>query len=1079
MRPIRTLAISLTVVLTAALTPWASAGELRNFDDAPLHAVQFWDNREGWAAGDDGVIWHTIDGGKHWERQPSGVRASLRSIHFLDPYTGWIAGREELPNGAGSAGVVLYTKDGGLHWQRVMLNMLPGLNRVRFVDEQAGYKVGYLVGDASDAHPSGVFVTTDGGRSWQPVPGARSASWLAAAFGDNGEGALAGAWNRLATVRKDRVFQINMDTLGGRALCDLQLRGEDGLAVGQGGLILRSERTRGSSWGYVNKLPVSDDVRAAWDYRAVHGVGSHYWVVGRPGSVALHSADRGETWEVVRTGQPLPLDGIFFTDEQHGWAVGELGTIVATTDGGKTWQVQHRGGQRAAVLFLHARAGGIPLDTVAQLGGQEGYLCAALRVTASDLTTASLERSSEGARFATAVRQAGGAAGEMLWAFPVSSHLLRAPRADLLRVWDKLHDGQDAEQLLRQLVLTLRMWRPAVVITDSADETADGFVCDALLAEAVRAAFERAGDAHTFPEQIANLALEPWQAAKVYALGRGGSARVSVDLTAVAPRLQSTLRDFASGPAALLAGGAVSLPDQRDYRLLGAHLKGAEAHQYLMQGVDLAPGGLARRMFDEDAEVPDDVLKAIRQRTNLRALSESPASPLNDPNRLLAQVGPMLSAMPDDQAAPAAFAVANQYARMGQWGLARETFLLLVDHYPTHPLAMDGYRWLIRHNSSSEARHRHQLGQFVVVEDVRHGMPVKDGAGPSLPGSTLTSKGTLANGWPKEIASEAKSILEKGKGPRVPDVPELKSQGNGQVYLFAKKEQIRQWYQGSLDLEPGLAAFGPLLTSDPPVQFCLQSARRNLGDFQTAHKWYSQFVARQPEGPWKAAAAAELWLSNRVGPAPKPVLSCRSTDTRPLLDGNLDDGCWQTRPTALQNAAGDTLKEYPTEVRMAYDRDFLYLALKCAHPAGRHVPPVKPRTRDADLRGHDRVSLLLDLDRDYCTCFHLQIDQRGCVCEDCWGDKKWDPRWFVAVRSEPTCWVIEAAIPMTALTADTVTSGRAWACNVVRVVPGRGVQAWSLPAEVPEEALRPEGMGLLLFSQDEQRTSAERMPAER
>src|SRR5690348_18466314 len=114
-----------------------------------------------------------------------------------------------------------------------------------------------------------------------------------------------------------------MDTLGGRALCDLQLRGEDGLAVGQGGLILRSEHTRGSSWGYVNKLPVSDDVRAAWDYHAVHGVGSHYWVVGRPGSVALHSADRGETWEVVRTGQPLPLDGIYFTDEQHGWAVGE------------------------------------------------------------------------------------------------------------------------------------------------------------------------------------------------------------------------------------------------------------------------------------------------------------------------------------------------------------------------------------------------------------------------------------------------------------------------------------------------------------------------------------------------------------------------------------------------------------------------------------------------------------------------------------------------------------------------------------------------------------------------------------
>jgi hypothetical protein len=36
----------------------------------------------------------------------------------------------------------------------------------------------------------------------------------------------------------------------------------------------------------------------------------------------------------------------------------------------------------------------------------------------------------------------------------------------------------------------------------------------------------------------------------------------------------------------------------------------------------------------------------------------------------------------------------------------------------------------------------------------------------------------------------------------------------------------------------------------------------------------------------------------------------------------------------------------------------------------------------------------------------------------------------------------------------------------MRVLPGRGVQAFSLPAEVPEEALRLEGMGLVLFGRD-------------
>jgi hypothetical protein len=69
----------------------------------------------------------------------------------------------------------------------------------------------------------------------------------------------------------------------------------------------------------------------------------------------------------------------------------------------------------------------------------------------------------------------------------------------------------------------------------------------------------------------------------------------------------------------------------------------------------------------------------------------------------------------------------------------------------------------------------------------------------------------------------------------------------------------------------------------------------------------------------------------------------------------------------------------------------------------------------------------------------------------------------VAVKSQPDCWQIEAAIPMMELTGDVVTAGRAWACNVTRILPGRGVQAWSLPADVQP---RPEGMGLLMFLQD-------------
>ncbi len=157
------------------------------------------------------------------------------------------------------------------------------------------------------------------------------------------------------------------------------------------------------------------------------------------------------------------------------------------------------------------------------------------------------------------------------------------------------------------------------------------------------------------------------------------------------------------------------------------------------------------------------------------------------------------------------------------------------------------------------------------------------------------------------------------------------------------------------------------------------------------------------------------------------------------------------------------MKDYQTEAWFAHDDAYLYLALRCKHPPGDYVPPVKVRSRDADLRAYDRVGILLDLDRDYSAYFHLQIDQRGCVREDWWGDVSGNPKWFVAVHSNQEGWQIEAAIPLTQLTGDRVRPGTAWACNVVRVLPGRGLQAWSLPADVDP---RPEGMGLLLFQLD-------------
>ena len=344
MRPVS----AMPIVLFAA-TLFAApvlAGEPHNFEDAALHAVQFVDKSEGWAVGDDGVIWHTIDAGKVWEARVQRRSRLLRSVCFLNPYFGWIAGREELADG-GSAGVLLCTPDGGVTWKRVLANTLPGLNAVRFADD----KTGYLLGDGSDQYPSGLFVTRDGGRNWQPVPGPRVPSWLAGDFAGKG-GALAGVWNRLGTVRNGKAYTVDMDSLGGRNIYGVRLDGKTGVAVGQGGLVLTTNALdrAGTSRSWVcRRTSLMIGISAPSRRRqAILG--------GRSAGVGGAAQRRRRRHrEVQHTGQPLPLNAVYFADERHGWAVGELGSVLATTDGGKNWQVQRRGGQRGGPIRSRPR----------------------------------------------------------------------------------------------------------------------------------------------------------------------------------------------------------------------------------------------------------------------------------------------------------------------------------------------------------------------------------------------------------------------------------------------------------------------------------------------------------------------------------------------------------------------------------------------------------------------------------------------------------------------------------------------------------------------------------------------------
>jgi hypothetical protein len=279
--------------------------------------------------------------------------------------------------------------------------------------------------------------------------------------------------------------------------------------------------------------------------------------------------------------------------------------------------------------------------------------------------------------------------------------------------------------------------------------------------------------------------------------------------------------------------------------------------------------------------------------------------------------------------------------------------------------------------------------------------------------------------------------------------------------------EIQGWYKPALELETKLAAFGPLFLRDLEFQICLHSARRSLGDATAMKKWCEKTVAdggATNRDPWREVIAAEDWLSSRGKNPPRPVGVCRFTAERPHLDGKLDDSCWMdAKAMTLRSPSTELGEAFAANAYFAHDREFLYIAVRSNHPAGMQAPKVEKRTRDMDLRRFDRVAILLDLDRDFQTYYHLEVDQRGALCEDCWGDKTWNPKWYVAVNSGVSGWTAEIAIPLSDLTGEAVVVGKTWGCNVVRIIPGKGIMSWSQPAGVEP---RPEGMGLLMFTED-------------
>ena len=128
--------------------------------------------------------------------------------------------------------------------------------------------------------------------------------------------------------------------------------------MGQGGTVVPSNPTDGSTLTIADcvlnpeEIP-SDQLSTAampatlwkWQYgrHSMHAV--HFnntnegWAVGDWGLI-VHTTDGGQSWERQESGVGNWLGDVQFVDANTGWAVGSAGTILHTADGGLAWNIQ-------------------------------------------------------------------------------------------------------------------------------------------------------------------------------------------------------------------------------------------------------------------------------------------------------------------------------------------------------------------------------------------------------------------------------------------------------------------------------------------------------------------------------------------------------------------------------------------------------------------------------------------------------------------------------------------------------------------------------------------------------------------
>ncbi|MFZ9660900.1 MAG: DUF5916 domain-containing protein [Chitinophagaceae bacterium] len=160
------------------------------------------------------------------------------------------------------------------------------------------------------------------------------------------------------------------------------------------------------------------------------------------------------------------------------------------------------------------------------------------------------------------------------------------------------------------------------------------------------------------------------------------------------------------------------------------------------------------------------------------------------------------------------------------------------------------------------------------------------------------------------------------------------------------------------------------------------------------------------------------------------------------VDGHLSESEWTLSRNEVQfiqiEPKQGLSSQFPTEINILYNKQFLYFGVKCLDPIGKKAIRSTDFKRDFNTRSHDHIALTFDGFNDhrnamalFTNAFGVQRDQL--VFDDTFTDLDWDGLWKVRTSRNDSGWIAEIAIPWQTLRyPKTKDSIQQWGFNIYR-----------------------------------------------